>query len=66
MSIRYQLLSRYFLYFLCAGIMGVSLSGIAPYGIFFLFHPDTMHSGMLLVYNAPLPDPENENTIRKD
>jgi hypothetical protein len=46
--------------------MVVSLSGIAPYGIFFLFHPDTMHSGMLLVYNAPMPDPENENTIRKD
>ena len=59
-------MSRYFPHFLCACIMVVSLSGIAPYGIFFLFHPDTMHSGMLLVYNAPMPDPENKNTIRKD
>ena len=46
--------------------MVVFILGIANYFIFSLFHPDTMQERMLLVNNAPMPDPENENTIRKD
>jgi hypothetical protein len=33
---------------------------------FALFHPEVMHLSMLLVYNAPMPDAKNENTIRKN
>jgi hypothetical protein len=31
-----------------------------------LWYPEMMHQGMLLVYNAPMPDSKNENTIGKN
>jgi len=50
--------------FLIAGVLKPFWDPV--FRCFALFHPEVMHRRMLLVYNAPIPDAKNENTIRKN